>query len=469
MRIIRMLAVIAILAAAGWLAMRYVFGMRLELSGSGSPIVSFENPEQHMAELEREREEQPPLPAAPETVEPSAQPNEAAAQPVEPEPAHVAAPWPSYRGSERDGVIADVEIRTDWPLEEAWRTKVGGGYASMIVAEGKLYTIEQRREQEVLAAYDLPTGREVWTHGWDAHFQEVMGGPGPRATPTYAEGRVFALGAKGNLRCLRASNGELLWKTNILADAGADNLEWGMAGAPLVVDGRVIVEPGGPEGKLAAAYDAETGRIVWQSLDGKGSYASPQMLTLGGQAQVLLLSADKLISADLKDGRALWSIEWPSPFDVNASQPIPLSDGELWVSSGDGQARVAVSREGGAWTARKVWENNGMKNKFNPSVLYRGHVYGLDNGILAAYDVETGERDWKGGRYGFGQLLLADGHLIVLTETGELVLVKATPESHQELARYQALEGKTWNLPAYADGLLLVRNQTEMAAYRLAR
>ncbi|MEZ5364546.1 MAG: PQQ-binding-like beta-propeller repeat protein [Bryobacterales bacterium] len=472
MRIVRVLAVLLVVIAVGWLTMRYVFGMRLELSGSGmSPFVSFESPEQHMAELEREREQEPPPPAPPTLAESEEQVAEKIAPPVEsvPAPQPPTAPWPSYRGPKLDGVIADISIRTDWPLAEAWRTKVGGGYASMIVAEGKLFTIEQRREQEVLAAYDLATGRELWTHAWDAHFQEVMGGPGPRATPTYAQGRVFALGAKGDFRCLRASNGELLWKTNILTDAGAENLEWGMSGAPLFVDGRVIVEPGGPSGKLAAAYDAETGHLLWQSLDGKGAYSSPQLLTLGGQRQVLFLTADRIIAADPADGRELWSLEWPSPFDVNASQPIPLSSNEFWISSGDGQALVEAHRAGGRWEVRKVWENNGMKNKFNPSVLYQGHVYGLDNGILAAYDVRSGERDWKGGRYGFGQVLLADGHLVVLTETGELVLVRAVPESHQELARFQALEGKTWNVPAYADGLLLVRNQTEMAAYRLER
>ncbi|MEZ5364545.1 MAG: hypothetical protein R2748_19980 [Bryobacterales bacterium] len=110
-----------------------------------------------------------------------------------------------------------------------------------------------------------------------------------------------------------------------------------------------------------------------------------------------------------------------------------------------------------------------MKNKFNSSVLYQGHVYGLDDGIMASIDVETGERDWKGGRYGFGQLLLADGYVLVLTEKGALTLVKATPEAHEEVASFDVLEGKTWNVPAYADGVLFVRNQTEMAAYRLAR
>jgi outer membrane protein assembly factor BamB len=339
----------------------------------------------------------------------------------------------------------------------------------MIVAEGRVYTIEQRREEEVLAAYGLETGREVWTHAWDARFEEAMGGPGPRATPTYANGKVYALGAKGDFRCLRASNGELLWKANILADAGAENLTWGMSGAPLVTDGRVLVQPGGPGGKSLAAYDPETGKLLWQSLDGQAGYASPQPMTLAGKPQVIVQTASRMIAIDPADGRELWSVDWPAPFDVNASQPIPISENRVWISTGSGNALFEVAATASGWQARKLWETNRMKNKFNPSVVYQGSAYGLDDGILASVSLESGERNWKGGRYGFGQLLLADGYLIVLTERGDLVLVKATPESHQELAGFQALEGKTWNVPAYADGLLLVRNQTEMAAYRLAR
>ena len=470
MRWLRYLTIAVIVCAAALAVLVYGLGMQFELSGSGVPIVSFEDVEDHIAALERERAEQPPLPEpAPVEPPPAAESEPAAESDPQPPPPPAPAPWPDYRGPNRDGVIENVSIRTDWPLEEAWRTKVGGGYASMVVAEGKVYTIEQRRDEEVLAAYDLATGLEVWTHAWEAHFQEAMGGPGPRATPTYANGRIYALGALGDMRCLSASNGELRWKTNILSDSGAKNLQWGMSGSPLALDGRVIVEPGGADGKLLAAYDAATGAASWRSLDGQAAYASPHAMTLAGVPQILVLTSNRLISASPRDGRELWSVDWPAPFDVNAIQPIQVSESRVWISSGGGHALLEIRQEGTGLQMEKVWENNGMKNKFNPSVLYEGHVYGLDNGILAAYDLSTGERDWKGGRYGFGQLLLADGHLIVLSETGELALVKATPEAHQEMAKFQALEGKTWNVPAYADGLLLVRNQTEMAAYRLAR
>jgi outer membrane protein assembly factor BamB len=380
-------------------------------------------------------------------------------------------PWPEFRGAGRDGVIEDVTIRTDWPLEEVWRTKVGGGYASMIAAEGKAFTIEQRRAQEVTAAYDLATGREIWTNAWDADFQESLGGPGPRATPTYAEGRIYTLGAEGELRCLRAANGELVWRTNILDDAGAKNARWAMAGAPLVLDDRVIVHPGGRDGKSVAAYDAVSGKLLWQSGDDPAGYASPQLATLAGKQQVLIFSATRLFAVDAADGRELWGHVWASSPAIHCAQPIQVSDNRVWFSSGygHGSALLEITETDGKFQAEKLWETNTMKNKFNPSVVFDGHVYGLDDGIMASVNLETGKRNWKGGRYGFGQLLLADGHIIVLTEKGDLVLVRATPEAHEEIASFSALEGKTWNVPAYGDGLLLVRNQTEMAAYRLAR
>ncbi|MCB9383811.1 MAG: PQQ-binding-like beta-propeller repeat protein [Bryobacterales bacterium] len=482
--LLKTVAAVIVIGVAAYFLLTRVGGMRVERAGTGfTPIFTFDDPEEHMEALERERAEQPAAPAvetepAPEPVaeavepEPVALETQAPAQPAprEEAPQVLAAPWPEYRGAGRRGVIEGVKIRTDWPLEELWRTRVGGGYASMVIAEGKLFTIEQRRGQEVVAAYAVDNGHELWTHGWDAQFEESLGGPGPRATPTYANGRIYALGAEGELECLRAADGKLVWRTNILADAGSRNPQWAMSGAPLVLDGRVIVQPGG-QGTSVAAYDAATGKILWQSGDDPAGYASPQAATLAGREQALIFSGSRLFAVDPSDGSELWEFPFaPSPA-INVGQPIQVSDAKVWISSGYGRGAVLleIRKSGDGFEVEKLWDKNTMKNKFNSSVLCQGHVYGLDDGIMAAIDVETGERDWKGGRYGFGQLLLADGYVLVLTEKGALTLVKATPEAHEEVASFDVLDGKTWNVPAYADGVLFVRNQTEMAAYRLAQ
>ena len=378
--------------------------------------------------------------------------------------------WPDFRGPSRDGRYVGPPIRTDWPrggLPRLWKQPVGLGYASFVTANGRAFTIEQRRRQEVVAAYDIESGREIWTHGWDAQFVEYMGGDGPRATPTYHEGRIYALGAIGELRCLDARTGALIWRHDILAENGAANIQWGMAGSPLIVDNAVIVLPGGPRGHSVAAYDKKTGQPMWQAQDDEAGYTSPMLVTLGGVRQLLIVSASRAIGLTVDAGRLLWDYPWVTNQGINVSQPLVLGNDRVFLSAGydHGAAVVEVSRTGDRFTTRRIWENNRMKNKFTSSVLLNGYIYGLDEAILACIDAATGDLKWKGGRYGYGQVLLAGDHLIVLTEDGDLVLVKATPERHVEVATFPAIDGKTWNHPMIADGRLLVRNLQEMAAF----
>jgi len=380
--------------------------------------------------------------------------------------------WTDFRGPNRDGRYEELTVRAGWPaggLPQLWRQPVGGGYASFVVAEGRAFTIEQRRAQEVVAAYDVETGRELWKHGWDAEFRESMGGDGPRATPTWHDGRVYALGAAGELRCLDAKTGRLVWNRNILKENGAENIQWGMSASPLIVDDKVVVLPGGPSGKSVVAYNRLTGAPVWKALDDEASYTSPMLVTLAGRRQILVVTASRAVGL-AEDGALLWEYPWSNGSRINVAQPIVTGPNRFFISAGYGKgaALVEVTGSGKSFAARTVWENNSMKNKFQSSVLHNGYVYGLDEGILTCVEVATGERKWKGGRYGYGQLLLAGDHLIVITESGELVLVRAAPDQHTEVAKFQALEGKTWNVPAISGNRLLVRNQTEMAAYNLA-
>jgi outer membrane protein assembly factor BamB len=214
------------------------------------------------------------------------------------------------------------------------------------------------------------------------------------------------------------------------------------------------------------AYNKMNGAPVWRSLDDRQAYVSPMLVTLNGRRQILVVSSTRAVGLVPENGQLIWSFTWDTDMGINASQPIIVGANRFFISSGYGKGAALVEVNGA--NARAVWENINMKNKFNSSVLHQGHVYGLDEGILTCVDVNTGERKWKGGRYGYGQLLLAGGNLIVITETGELALVKAAPDQFSELARFQAIEGKTWNYPAIAGGRLLVRNANQMAAYNIA-
>jgi len=380
--------------------------------------------------------------------------------------------WTDFRGRRRDGLYTQQSIVTEWPaagFKPVWKQPVGTGYAAFVIARGRAFTIEQRSDQEVVAAYDVATGRELWTNAWAAAFSERMGGDGPRATPTWDDGRVYALGATGELRSLDEATGRTVWRTNILADAGAANLQWGMAASPLIVDHTVVVLPGGRNGQSVAAYDRQSGKRVWAALDDQQAYSSPMLVTLAGVRQILVFSASRLVGLTPDRGEVLWEYPWKTDFDINASQPLVIGADRVFVSSGygGGAAVIELAPAARGMSVREVWRNTRMKNRFTSSVLHEGFIYGLDESILACVDASTGELKWKGGRYGYGQILLASGHIIVLTEAGELVLVRATPERHEARARFAALEGKTWNHPAISDGVLLVRNISEMAAFDL--
>jgi outer membrane protein assembly factor BamB len=446
--------------------------------GMAHPYFAFKNPQKHNEEIEKLRLEEHSidtsgmpgtLPAAVPAV-----PKESGSKPKpKPQQESSSAYWTEYRGPGRTGIYAETEIMIEWPsgrLPQLWKRPVGGGYASVVVADGTIFTIEQRRQREVVAAYDLGSGKEKWIHGWEAEFGEPLGGNGPRATPVWHEGRIYALGAAGELRCLDAKSGKRIWSHNILSDNQAENLQWGMAASPLIVDNKIIVLPGGSAGKSIVAYDRLTGDPIWKALDDKQSYISPQLVALAGRKQLMVASQTRVIGLASDDGRTLWEFPWIHEH-ARAAQPIVTGDNQFFISAGYGYgaALIEVFSNGEALDARILWKNTRMKNKFSSSVLYQGYIYGFDEAILACINAATGELQWKGGRYGYGQLLFASGHLIISSESGEVALVKASPEKYEELARFQAIEGKTWNVPAIADGRLIVRNGSEMACFRIAK
>ncbi len=389
--------------------------------------------------------------------------------------ARLAPYWTDFRGPGRTGRYEEMPLLREWPPEgppRLWRQPCGGGYASFIVAEGLAITLEQRWEREVVVAYELDTGREVWTHGYDAAFREWMGGDGPRATPVYHRGFVFSLGATGELRALSAATGADLWRKNVLAETGAENLRWGLAASPILVDDTLVVVGGAGAGPhMLMACDHLTGRTLWTALSDKPTYASPLLAELAGQRQLVLVTASRVLGFDPAARSVLWEVPWQVAYDASCSLPVQVDSHHVFVSAGYGVGGmlIEVTHAEIGWRAAPVWRSRSMKNKFNPAVYHDGHLYGLDEGVLACVNARTGERVWREGRYGYGQVLLAEGHLIVLGGEGELAWVEATPVGFREKARVQALKGKTWNVPALAHGRLLLRNALEMTCFDLRR
>jgi hypothetical protein len=393
------------------------------------------------------------------------------ATPPVPAAAKTGADWPGFRGPHRDGIVPGVRIETDWsgsPPVELWRRAVGPGWSSFAVRGGLLYTQEQRGGDEVAACYNLTTGEPVWRHGDAARFWESNGGAGPRATPAVDNGRVYTFGATGILNALDARDGAVVWSRNAASDTRTKVPGWGFASSPLVVGDNVIVAAAG----TLAAYDRATGAPRWFGPAGGASYSSPHLVTINGVAQILLLNGHGAISVAPADGKLLWNYSWPP--DVRIVQPAVIADGDLLISGGvngaegSGMRRIAVAHGPGGWAVEERWSSDGLKPYFNDFVIHKGHAFGFDGSILACIDVKDGKRQWKGGRYGNGQLVLLPDQdlLLVLSEEGELALVAAIPGQFTEIARFPALEGKTWNHPVLVGDVLLVRNGQEMAAFR---
>ena len=441
-------AVLAVLAL-----MRFG-GLELEWRGGFPPVLTFHKTRPDYVAVETHRARQATtLPAAPFPRTNTPPPY-----------------WTDFRGPRRDGHYSERPIRTNWPaagFKPLWSQPLGGGYASFVIANGLVFTIEQRRELEAVTAYDTADGREVWAHTYPSVFDDDfhMGGEGPRTTPTWRDGRLYALGARGDFFCFDALNGSVLWQTNILTENNAANLMYGMSASPLVVDGKVILLPG----RSVVAYDELTGRRVWRALDDQAAYMSPMVVTLAGRRQMLVVMASRAVGLELADGRLLWEFPWKVSYDNNIAQPVLVGTNRLVFSAGYGTGAVCVevNKTANGFAVTQVWRNRNLKNKFSSSVLHEGHIYGLDEDILVCLEAATGERKWKDGRYGYGQLLLADGHLVILGGDGELALVRASPERRIEIARVPALRGKTWNHPALAGGRLFVRNAVEMACFDL--
>jgi outer membrane protein assembly factor BamB len=382
----------------------------------------------------------------------------------------LAADWPCYRGARLDGVSAEP-IQTEWAagkLAEIWRRPVGGGYAGISVAGGRVFTLEQRGRQEVLAAYDASTGKELWTNAWPGEFKSFLGGNGPRSTPSVDAGRVYVSGALGELRAVDAATGRLLWRRDLRAERG-ETVRWGNAWSPLAAGSVLYVQPNA-KGASVAALDSATGKTLWQALEDEQAYTTPMLVELAGRKQLLVVTAGRAAGLDPSNGALLWSHPWKTGHGINVAQPLVVDGRQVLLSAGYGHGSMLLEVECGnpGCAARPLWENKNLKSKFNSPVFWQGHVYGLDEGILTCIDLATGARKWKGGRYGYGQLILASGHLVVSAEQGEVALVEAAPGRFREKARFRALDGKTWNMPALSGGVLYVRNEKEMAAFRIA-
>ena len=375
--------------------------------------------------------------------------------------------YPQFLGQNRNGVISTTQLKLDWessPPKLVWRRPVGAGWSGFAIAGNSAITQEQEDDWEKVVCYELHTGDVQWSHKDNARYHAPPAGLGPRATPTISGNRVYTVGSTGILNCLDFETGEQLWTTNIFGEHEAEAPPWGVSISPLVFGELVVVSAGG-----AVAYHRETGEIAWVGYRNKSGYSSPFLTTLAGVEQIVIFNQGLVTAHEPLSGELLWKQPWPTSVEC-VSQPVPLPDDKLLVSSGYGVGAklFQISRNPmGELNVSIIWETIYLKAKFTNIIYYNDYLYGLDDGIFACINPADGTRQWKRGRYGHGQTLLISDVLLVLTESGEVVLVDPNPNTHIEHARFAAVKGRAWNTPALAGDYLLVRSDREAACYQL--
>ena len=379
-------------------------------------------------------------------------------------------PWPDFRGPRRNGIAPSQGLRLDWAQAPTllWRQPAGEGHSSVIVVANRIYTIEQKGDYETLTCRALKDGSILWEHRENQHWRDSMGGIGPRSTPTFAKGKIHFLTTDGKLICLDATSGKPIWSRKVL-ETDYEYPHWGLANSPLVTNEMVIVAPGGQSGAVTA-YEASTGEPRWTSeLKGQGVYLSPSAHNLQGDNCILAAVEGKLAAIDATSGKTLWEHPWKI-FMVNAqiTQPIGLAKDLFLLSAGYGKGAAAIQLEKTekGISSQEVWKSKNLKTKFSSPVVKDGYVYGFNESSLTCLNAATGELQWRGKKYGYGRILLAEEKLLVLGNTGKLSIIDAQPDQFNEIASLQILgKERCWNGPALVGGYLVVRNGSEIACY----
>jgi hypothetical protein len=395
------------------------------------------------------------------------------------EKGHVpAGDWPHWRGPHFDGVSRETGLLKEWPdggPRVLWKVKLSGGYSSVAVAGGRLYTHTARdKKEECVLALDAASGKELWhtTYPCDYDRHVSLGekyDSGPRATPAVDGDRVYTIGTTGIVLCLEAASGREVWRRELAALGNRTCPRQGYCASPLVIGDLLFVHPGGRKGNSVAALNKADGRLVWQALDDAISYSSPIRLD-GGEPCVLFLTANSVAVFTAKTGKLCWRYDLGrvdgGPDDVMLPAATPLhTAGEVFVSSN--LMGGALLRLGDQRAAEKIWTSPIMRNAFATSVLYRDYLYGFAGSRLRCVEWATGKAVWSESGLGKGSVALADGQLIILTEAGELYLAEATPEGYRQMGHCQPLQGPCLTAPVIAGGRLFLRNERLLMALDL--
>ncbi len=380
--------------------------------------------------------------------------------------------WHQWRGPNRDGVSHETGLLTNWPEggpKEVWRTSLGDGYSSVSISGGRAYTMYAEGEDEVVVCFDAKTGEEKWRYLDDYRFKNRQGGDGPRSTPTVDGDMVYVFSAYGRLVAINALTGNELWDYDFTKAFESPIPQHGFSASPVVEGNLLLMEAGGKGNRAIIAFNKENGDIVWNTQDDPPAYSSPITVTIHNVRQAIFFTAEGLVSVSPRDGEVYWRYAWRTSYDVNAATPVFIPPDKVFISSGydTGAALVQIEENDGKFSVSEMWRSRVMKNHFASSILHEGYLYGFDDGTLKCIEANTGEEQWRKRGFRKGSLIYADGHLIVLGESGNLALVKASHTEYIEVAQTQIFDGRCWTAPSVSGGKLYLRNNEELVCLDL--
>ena len=386
----------------------------------------------------------------------------------------VGAEWPQWQGPTRDNISQETGWLKNWPEggpDIVWRIPIGEGYSGISIVDGRIYTMHSEGEDEFAVCLDASDGAEIWRSRTDDNYQSGEGS-GPRSTPAVDGDAVYVLSAKGKLYCLDASNGEKVWGHDFVTEFESGMPGFGFSTSPIIEGDSLLIEAGGKNGKSIVAFDKGTGAILWTSHTDGAGYSSPIVIDSNGVRQAIFLTGKSLVSVSPADGTIYWKhVPWPTGNDINAAVPILLPGDRIFVSAAydKGSVLLQMKSDGDEMSVEEVWRSHDvMENWMSSSVLLGEYLYGFDEGILKCIEASTGEQKWAHRGFDRGTLLLADGHLIILGEGGNLGIAEANPSEYKGVAETQLLEGRCFTPPTFLGGKLYLRNQKELVCVDLS-
>jgi len=382
----------------------------------------------------------------------------------------MAADWPQWRGPNRDGISSETGLLSSWPSggpKVLWKTTgLGIGYSSFSIVGGRMYTQGQRGKQEFVLALDVKTGNKLWETVTSRDFENDRGS-GPRGTPTFDNGKLYAMTGEGTVVCLDAATGKIVWQIDSVKKFGGSIPHWGYSESPLIDGDRVIVMPGG-RGASLVSLDKKTGEVQWKTGDDHAGYSSAILADVGGAKQVVVLSGQSAFGVQESTGELLWRYGKVANNVANIATPI-YHDGEVFLSSAydTGCALLKLNPKG----MQEVYFNRDMMNHYSSSILLDGVLYGYSNALLTAMDLKTGKQLWRNRSVGKGSVTYADKHLYALGEDGMVGLIEATPDAYKEVSRFEYQKGSlpSWSPLVISDGRMYLRDQDNLTSYDIKK